>query len=82
MATGFVKKEKKDLPERKIARTIIKCMECEITFFHNNYGFHNACDTCTCGNIQIGILQQKDSAFPFYLTVKWNISPPKIYDEF
>jgi len=78
---GFKKKNAEE-PVKKRTRTIIKCEECEKTFYSDEINLNNAADSCTCKNLKIGIIKPKDSVFLFYVTVTWSISRPKFYDEY
>ena len=63
-------------------RTVIKCTECERTFYSDEYNRENVADSCHCGNLHIGIIETlPDSAYDHLIGTWYERVPPEIYDE-
>ena len=61
--------------------TIIECEECNTKLVSSNYGPHNACDTCACGNLQIIHIESvPPSKLKGFVTVRYKHSYPNIYE--
>jgi len=68
--------------KKKTTRSVIKCPECERTFYSDEYNRENAVDGCHCGNIDIALIETlEDSEFEFLIGTWYKTVPPEIYDE-
>jgi hypothetical protein len=78
-------KKRKAMPlfqKKKTTRSVIKCPECERTFYSDEYNRENVADSCHCGNIDIGIIETlEDSAYEHLMGTWYKRTPPEIYDE-
>jgi|18_taG_2_1085343.scaffolds.fasta_scaffold03496_4 endogenous inhibitor of DNA gyrase (YacG/DUF329 family) len=63
------------------AKTFIKCMECEEALVSREYNEKNPIGACKCKNINIGIHLIENGKFTHFVTVKWEKTPPEIYEE-
>ena len=61
--------------------TIIECEECNTKMISSNFGTHNACATCACGNLQIIHLEgTPPTKLKGLVTVRYKHSYPNIYE--
>jgi|18_taG_2_1085343.scaffolds.fasta_scaffold38692_1 hypothetical protein len=81
MSFGFKSDSTKEKPEYIPKKTFIECTECEQVFISREYNKSNAEAFCKCENLHLGIRIIQNSRFENFVTVRWNISPPKIYEE-
>ena len=59
--------------------TIIECEECNTKLVSSNYGAHNACSTCNCGNLQLLFIEShQPSKLKGLLTIRYKKSYPII----
>ncbi len=61
--------------------TIVECDECETKFISEKFGTFNACDTCTCGNLQLIVIPSTPpTKLRSFLTINYRNSYPIIYE--
>jgi hypothetical protein len=64
-------------------KTRIECEDCNTIWLSTDITRENSADTCTCGNIKVGIINMTPPtkiADNYFITVKYINSYPKIYE--
>ena len=58
----------------------LQCLECNQILNQSDYNESNCADSCSCGNIMVGIHRIENGKLNYFLTVDYQKSKPKIIE--
>jgi hypothetical protein len=61
-------------------KLVAECTECDTVFRMQDFKEDSPNDSCKCKNIEVGIKKVKNNRYPFYFTVTYSKTRPKIYE--